>query len=64
LSVSEHGDTWTPVFDRAVSGTCAETAGGKTHTFLTRSVRCGRDWLNGSPATGSHWVKIEVWGGR
>jgi RHS repeat-associated protein len=61
--VSEDGVNWTTVFDSAVSGTYAETAAGKTHTFTTRSVRYVRDWLNGSTAnTGNHWVEIEVWG--
>jgi hypothetical protein len=61
--VSTDGQTWTTVFDSAVSGEYAESAAGKTVTFTSRNVRYVRDWLNGSTSNaGNHWVEIEVWG--
>ncbi len=61
--VSADGRNWTTIFDSAVSGEYAETAGGKTSSFTTRSVRYIRDYANGSTAnSGNHWVEMEAWG--
>jgi RHS repeat-associated protein len=61
--VSTDGQTWTTVYDSAVSGEYQETAAGKTISFTGRNVRYVRDYVNGSNAnSGNHWVEIQVWG--
>jgi hypothetical protein len=60
--VSVDGTNWTTVFDSAVSGTYAESAGGKTHTFTRQYARYIRDWANDSTANASvHWQEIEAY---
>lgn len=60
--VSADGVAWATVFDSATSGTYAESAAGKTHSFPLREVKYIRDWLNGSKSnTGNHWVEIQAY---